>query len=124
MFLQAFRPVLKSVARADVRIRIRGSVIRVRIDEACIRTVIRVTAEQDTSRATNLFILTFPQHTGRDGGRASLYGWKQRREPMFANVNEGALSEFAKAKPAPAPPFALPPNRKPLSVSAVGMLVL
>ena len=40
--------------RADVRIRIRGDVIRVRIGEACIRTVIRGTAEQDTTGATNL----------------------------------------------------------------------
>ena len=39
--------------RADIRIRIRGSVIRVRITEARIRTVIRITAEQDTARATN-----------------------------------------------------------------------
>jgi len=40
--------------RTDVRIRIRGGVIRVRIGETCIRTVIRVTAEQDTTRMTHL----------------------------------------------------------------------
>ena len=43
--------------RADVRIRIRGSVIRIRISEACIRTVIRITAEQKPTRATNLYRL-------------------------------------------------------------------
>ena len=40
--------------RTDVRIRIRGGVIRVRIGETCIRTVIRVTAEQHTTRMTHL----------------------------------------------------------------------
>ena len=40
--------------RADVRIRIRGDVIRVRIGETCIRTVIRITAEQKPTRETNL----------------------------------------------------------------------
>lgn len=43
--------------RADVRIRIRGSVIRIRISEACIRTVIRITAEQKPTGATNPFIV-------------------------------------------------------------------
>ena len=40
--------------RADVRIRIRGNVRRVRIGETCIRTVIRITAEQKPTRKTNL----------------------------------------------------------------------
>ena len=40
--------------RTDVRIRIRGGVIRVRIGEARIRTVIRITAEQNPTGATNL----------------------------------------------------------------------
>lgn len=40
--------------RTDIRIRIRGGVIRIRINETCIRTVIRVTAEQDTTRMTHL----------------------------------------------------------------------
>ena len=43
--------------RVDVRIRIRGHVIRISVGEACIRAVIRITAEQDTTRATNLFYL-------------------------------------------------------------------
>ena len=44
--------------RTDVRIRIRGGVIRVRIGEARIRTVIRITAEQTPTGATNLkFVL-------------------------------------------------------------------
>ena len=42
--------------RTDVRIRIRGGVIRVRICEARIRAVIRITAEQNPTGATNLNI--------------------------------------------------------------------
>ena len=42
--------------RADVRIRIRGGVIRIRIAEACIRTVIRITAEQDTTKNDQPFL--------------------------------------------------------------------
>ena len=42
--------------RTDVRIRIRGGVIRVRIGEARIRAVIRITAEQNPTGATNLDI--------------------------------------------------------------------
>ena len=55
--------------RADVRIRIRGSVIRVRISEACIRTVIRITAEQKPTRATNL--LSFTHSLQGENGRAA-----------------------------------------------------
>ena len=46
--------------RADVRIRIRGGVIRVRIGETRIRTVIRITAEQKPTRTTNLYQLFKP----------------------------------------------------------------
>lgn len=42
--------------RTDVRIRIRGGVIRIRISEARRRAVIRITAEQNPTRATNLNI--------------------------------------------------------------------
>ena len=42
--------------RTDVRIRIRGGVIRIRIGEARIRAVIRITAEQNPTGATNLNI--------------------------------------------------------------------
>lgn len=42
--------------RTDVRIRIRGGVIRVRIGEARRRAVIRRTAEQNPTGATNLNI--------------------------------------------------------------------
>lgn len=45
--------------RTDVRIRIRGGVIRVRIGEARIRTVIRITAEQNPTGATNLNFFFF-----------------------------------------------------------------
>ena len=47
------------MARPDVRIRVRGNVIRIRIGEACIRTVIRSTAEQHPTRATNLYLHLF-----------------------------------------------------------------
>ena len=85
--------------RPDIRIRIRGGVIRVRIAEACIRTVIRITAEQDTARATNplLFTISTPSTRGRvlaHKGRAhtgyTLCGIKQRRDPKYADVPEGA----------------------------------
>ena len=42
--------------RTDIRIRIRGGVIRIRIAEACIRTVIRITAEQDTTKNDQPFL--------------------------------------------------------------------
>lgn len=41
------------MARPDVRIRIRGNVIRIRISEARIRTEMRMTAKQQPTRATN-----------------------------------------------------------------------
>lgn len=44
-------------ARPDTRSRIRGRVIRIRIRKTGIRAVIRITAEQDTARATNLYTL-------------------------------------------------------------------
>ena len=37
------------MARADVRPRIRPSVVRVRVNEAAIRTVVRITAPQQQS---------------------------------------------------------------------------
>ena len=49
-----FNPYWKVSVRADVRIRSRGGVIRVRIGETCIRPVIRIPAEQHTTRAANL----------------------------------------------------------------------
>lgn len=61
------------MARPDVRIRIRGNVIRIRIGEACIRTVIRIAAEVNPTRATNLFyhskknLFPFPRNVTRLG---------------------------------------------------------
>ena len=40
---------MKAFARPDVRIRIRGGVIRIRIGEARFRLVIRITAEMNTA---------------------------------------------------------------------------
>jgi hypothetical protein len=48
--------IQKAKVRTDVRIRIRGGVIRIRISEARIRAVIRITAEQNPTGATNLNI--------------------------------------------------------------------
>jgi hypothetical protein len=42
---------------ADIRIRIRSRVIRIRVNEACSRAVIRVTAKQDTPKANNPFFI-------------------------------------------------------------------
>ena len=42
--------------RTDVRIRVRGGVVRIRISEGRIRAVIRITAEQNPTGATNLNI--------------------------------------------------------------------
>lgn len=39
--------------RADIRIRIRSRVIRIRVRKPGIRAVIRITAEQDTRRTNN-----------------------------------------------------------------------
>lgn len=86
--------------RADVRIRIRGGVIRVRIAEACIRTVIRITAEQDTTKNDQpilFYVITIYIKIFYN------FGIKQRREPTDASADEGALSEPAKPKPAVAP---------------------
>ena len=86
--------------RADVRIRIRGGVIRIRIAEACIRTVIRITAEQDTTKNDQpilFYVITIYIKIFYN------FGIKQRREPTVASVFEGAASECAQPKPAFAP---------------------
>lgn len=73
--------------RADVRIRIRGGVIRIRIAEACIRTVIRITAEQDTTKNDQpilFYVITIYIKIFYN------FGIKQRREPKAAFVAEGA----------------------------------
>lgn len=61
------------MARPDVRIRIRRSVIRISISEARIRTVIRIAAKVNPTRATNLFyhskknLFPFPRNVTRLG---------------------------------------------------------
>ena len=47
---------LQALLRTDIRIRIRRRIIRIRIHEACIRTIIRITAEQNTATPDNPFI--------------------------------------------------------------------
>jgi hypothetical protein len=43
---QGFYSNKKTKLRTDIRIRIRGAVIRIHVNETCIRAVIRITAEQ------------------------------------------------------------------------------
>ena len=62
--------------RPDVRIRIRGGVIRVRIGETVIRTVIRITAEQHATRMTHLYSVSLSLC------RSSLRSFKE--EPVTA----------------------------------------
>lgn len=47
--------------RADIRIRIRGGVIRIRITEACMIAIIRITAEKDTHQQPT-YIYLFINH--------------------------------------------------------------
>ena len=58
------------MARADIRIRIRRRIIRIRITEARIRTIIRITAEQKPPKRHNLYIFFV---TGR--GSLPLPAW-------------------------------------------------
>ena len=50
---------LQATLRTDIRIRIRGRVIRIRIHEPRIRTIIRITAEQNTTTSDNRVDLFF-----------------------------------------------------------------
>ena len=45
--------------RTDIRIRIRSRIIRIRIHEPCIRTIIRITAEQNATTSDNLLFYFF-----------------------------------------------------------------
>lgn len=48
------RKILPVEARANVRVRVRGSVIRVQVSEAVIRAVIRITANLKAAPIYNL----------------------------------------------------------------------
>ena len=65
--------------RPDIRIRIRGGIIRIRVKEPCIRAIIRITAEVNT--------------TSRIKPPNVIYALliKQRRDPICAVADEGAL---------------------------------
>ena len=39
-----------ALLRPDIRIRIRGRIIRIRVTEACIRAIIRIAAEQESRK--------------------------------------------------------------------------
>ena len=43
----------QATLRPDIRIRIRSRIIRIRIDEPRIRTIIRITAEQNATTKDN-----------------------------------------------------------------------
>ena len=64
--------------RPDIRIRIRRSIIRIRVKEPCIRAIIRITAEVNT--------------TSRIKQPNIIYALlkKQRRDPIAAAAPEGA----------------------------------
>lgn len=112
--------------RADIRIRIRRRIIRIRIHETAIRTIIRITAEQDTATPDNLFHFNFFQ-TAHSAVPAAISicashdsripihdsGIKQSREPISVTAPDGALYAAAYTKPQYVPLPALPPNRTP-----------
>ena len=61
--------IVKAFARPDIRVRVRGGVVRVRVGEACIRTVIRITAEMNTTLyATDLFLFPLCDITQNSNG--------------------------------------------------------
>lgn len=67
--------LIKSVlARADIRIRIRGGVIRIRIRKPGIRAVIRITAEIHALRTNNRILLL--QIVARSAGSHGCLSWE------------------------------------------------
>ena len=65
LWVYLFDFVVLAFARPDIRVRIRGGVIRVRVSEARFRAVIRITAEMNTTLyATNLFFLSIQNKSG------------------------------------------------------------
>ena len=90
--------LLQATLRTDIRIRIRGRVIRIRIHEPRIRTIIRITAEQNTTTSDNHYFFFLSNPVYLFAGRftafqaASICGSKQSREPKSA-----AASAFAGA---------------------------
>ena len=71
------------MARADVRIRIRGGVIRVRIGETRIRPVIRITAEQHTSERPTCILSLEPKAV-----TASSESYFSREFPEFLDFTQ------------------------------------
>lgn len=56
---QVMQYFLQALLRTDIRIRIRRRIIRIRIHEACIRTIIRITAEQNAATPDNPIFFHF-----------------------------------------------------------------
>ena len=79
--------LVKSVLpRADIRIRIRGGVIRIRIRKPGIRVVIRITAEIHALRTNSLYILL--QIVARSAGS---HGSLSREFVTFLNLVKNVL---------------------------------
>ena len=122
-FSSRFDLRVKAKPRTDIRIRSRRRVIRIRIHEPRIRTIIRITAEQNTTTSDNHYFFFLSNPVYRFAGRftafqaASICGSKQSREPKYARADVGVLDEYAHTNPAAAPSAAPPPNKTPHSNS-------
>ena len=98
------------IGRADIHIRIGGSIIQVPIEQTSIRPIIPITtdtrrsqAQQDPMVRGRLFHIPL---------KPPLHGFmKRRREPIATNAVEGALARYQENKPAEDPVVQLPPTR-------------
>ena len=94
-----------------MRSRTRRRIIRIRINEPRIRTIIRITAEQNATTSDNLIYFSFNHQIfalqllwfDLAFHAASICGKKQSREPKCAAVRDGELSVAAQTNPAYAP---------------------
>ena len=65
--LRRFDLRVKAKPRTEIRIRSRGRVMRTRTHEPRIRTIIRITAEQNTTTSDNRFFYCFTHQPHRSG---------------------------------------------------------
>ena len=97
--------IFYSYLRADISIRIRGWIIRIRVHETRIRAIISITALQHRLCANNqrtFFRVSFI--------RAAPYVKKQTREPTLALAEEAEPRVSEYTKPASEPLRAPPPR--------------
>lgn len=80
--------------RPDIRIRIRRRIIRIRVTETCIRSIIRITATKESKAKKNKQPNILKNMTGCYAPK------KQRRDPTFAAADDGDLCEYEQPKPA------------------------